>query len=78
MINWTEDEEQTLAETVLRHIREKSTLLAAMSEASNKLNRSEDTCSSRWHKHTKDKYQVAVIHAMKIRYKKEGEYPLHV
>ena len=70
MTTWTEEEEIELAEVVLRHIREKSTLLAAMNEASNKLNRSEDECSSRWHRYTKDNYQVAVIHAMKIRYAK--------
>lgn len=63
---WTEDQVQTLAEIVLKHIRNKSTLINASKEAAETLHKTEEECNNHWCNHVKDEYSQAIIHAMKV------------
>ncbi|MFD2704907.1 RsfA family transcriptional regulator [Salibacterium lacus] len=57
---WSTDEDIMLAEIVLRHVREKSTQLAAFQEAADKLSRTAAACGFRWNACIRKKYEKAV------------------
>ncbi|MGY4689721.1 RsfA family transcriptional regulator [Salibacterium sp. K-3] len=57
---WSADEDITLAEIVLRHVREGSTQLAAFQEAGEKLTRTAAACGFRWNACIRKKYEKAV------------------
>jgi prespore-specific regulator len=67
MGEWTEDEDIILAEAVLRHIREGSTMLNAFDEARIKLNRTSAACGFRWNAFVRKDYHNAVAIAKKER-----------
>ena len=64
---WTEEEDLILSETVLRHIREGSTQLAAFEEVGKKLSRTAAACGFRWNSLVRKKYEAAIALAKKQR-----------
>ncbi|WP_026690010.1 RsfA family transcriptional regulator [Alteribacter aurantiacus] len=64
---WNSDEDLTLAEVVLRHIREGSTQLAAFEEVGQKLSRTPAACGFRWNSAIRKKYDTAIQLAKKQR-----------
>lgn len=64
---WNEDEDLLLAETVLRHIREGSTQLAAFEEVGKKLSRTSAACGFRWNSLVRKRYENAIGLAKKQR-----------
>jgi prespore-specific regulator len=64
---WNEDEDLLLAETVLRHIREGSTQLAAFEEVGKKLSRTSAACGFRWNSLVRKRYENAISLAKKQR-----------
>jgi len=64
---WNEDEDLLLAETVLRHIREGSTQLAAFEEVGKKLSRTSAACGFRWNSLVRKRYDNAISLAKKQR-----------
>ncbi|WP_280769094.1 RsfA family transcriptional regulator [Salipaludibacillus daqingensis] len=64
---WNQDEDLLLAETVLRHIREGGTQLAAFEEVAEKLSRTSAACGFRWNSSVRKKYQSAIHLAKKAR-----------
>ncbi|PYZ97913.1 RsfA family transcriptional regulator [Alteribacter lacisalsi] len=70
---WNNDEDLTLAETVLRHIREGSTQLAAFEEVGHKLSRTPAACGFRWNSAIRKKYDTAIQLAKKQRKAVKGK-----
>ncbi len=66
---WTPEDDVTLAELVLRHIREGSTQLIAFEEAANLLGRTAAACGYRWNGVVRRHYDDAVKEAKSIRRK---------
>jgi len=64
---WREDEDILLAEAVLRHIREGSTLMSALDEVEKKLNRPAAECGFRWSAFVRHSYKNAINNAKKKR-----------
>ncbi|MFC4617240.1 RsfA family transcriptional regulator [Camelliibacillus cellulosilyticus] len=64
---WSEDEDLLLAETVLRHIREGSTQLAAFEEVGKSLSRTAAACGFRWNSLVRKKFETAIAIAKKQR-----------
>jgi prespore-specific regulator len=64
---WTPEDDLILAETVLRHIREGGTQLAAFEEVGDKLNRTAAACGFRWNAEVRKRYVEAVELAKKQR-----------
>jgi hypothetical protein len=64
---WNEDEDLLLAETVLRHIREGGTQLAAFEEVGKKLSRTSAACGFRWNSLVRKRYENAISLAKKQR-----------
>ncbi|PYZ93253.1 RsfA family transcriptional regulator [Salipaludibacillus keqinensis] len=64
---WNQDEDLLLAETVLRHIREGGTQLAAFEEVAERLSRTSAACGFRWNSSIRKKYQAAIQLAKKAR-----------
>lgn len=64
---WNQDEDLLLAETVLRHIREGGTQLAAFEEVAERLSRTSAACGFRWNSSVRKKYQSAIQLAKKAR-----------
>ncbi len=64
---WTEKEDQILAETVLRHIREGSTQLEAFDEVARKLGRTPGACGFRWNAVVRKKEEENFLKAKKQR-----------
>ncbi|WP_416151055.1 RsfA family transcriptional regulator [Salipaludibacillus sp. HK11] len=64
---WNQDEDLLLAETVLRHIREGGTQLAAFDEVAERLSRTSAACGFRWNSSVRKKYQSAIQMAKKTR-----------
>lgn len=62
---WTKENDLELAETVLRHIREGSTQVAAFTEASKKLNRTPGACGYRWNAEVRKNFDQAIVLAKK-------------
>ncbi|MBM7644249.1 chromosome segregation ATPase [Scopulibacillus daqui] len=70
---WSHDEDLLLAETVLRHIREGSTQLAAFEEVGQKLSRTSAACGFRWNSLVRKNYESAVALAKKQRKAVQGQ-----
>lgn len=64
---WSHDEDLLLAETVLRHIREGSTQLAAFEEVGQQLSRTSAACGFRWNSLVRKHYDSAIVLAKKQR-----------
>ncbi len=64
---WNQDEDLLLAETVLRHIREGGTQLAAFEEVAEKLSRTSAACGFRWNSAIRKQYVAAIQLAKKTR-----------
>ncbi|SER64172.1 RsfA family transcriptional regulator [Salipaludibacillus aurantiacus] len=64
---WNQDEDLLLAETVLKHIREGGTQLAAFEEVADKLSRTSAACGFRWNSSVRKKYDSAIQLAKKAR-----------
>ncbi|MDQ0244566.1 prespore-specific regulator [Bacillus fengqiuensis] len=64
---WSHDDDLLLAETVLRHIREGGTQLAAFDEVGDKLNRTSAACGFRWNAEVRKRYNEAIALAKKQR-----------
>ncbi|TCP30478.1 RsfA family transcription factor [Scopulibacillus darangshiensis] len=64
---WSHDEDLLLAETVLRHIREGSTQLAAFEEVGQQLSRTSAACGFRWNSLVRKQYDSAIALAKKQR-----------
>jgi prespore-specific regulator len=64
---WTEDEDIILAEAVLRHIREGSTMLNAFDEVGIKLNRASAACGFYWNAFVSKDYHNAIAIAKRER-----------
>ena len=73
---WTEREDLFLATSVLEHVKQGSTQLAAFDYAAEKLNRTPSACGFRWNSAVRHRYQdkLEEIRAERIRAKiKEGK-----
>jgi prespore-specific regulator len=66
---WTPEDDVTLAELVLRHIREGSTQLVAFDEAASLLGRTAAACGYRWNGVVRRHYEDAVREAKQVRRK---------
>ncbi|WP_051302137.1 hypothetical protein [Salibacterium aidingense] len=66
---WSADEDITLAEIVLRHVREGSTQLSAFQEAGEKLSRTAAACGFRWNACIRKKYESAIEMARTHKHK---------
>ncbi|XYY59698.1 RsfA family transcriptional regulator [Bacillus velezensis] len=64
---WSEENDLSLAETVLRHVREGSTRLNAFEEVGDKLNRTSAACGFRWNAVVRHQYEKALQLAKKQR-----------
>ncbi|GAF14615.1 prespore specific transcriptional activator RsfA [Bacillus sp. JCM 19045] len=64
---WSHEDDLLLAETVLRHIREGSTQLAAFEEVAEALVRTSAACGFRWNSTIRKKYEAEVNLAKKKR-----------
>lgn len=60
---WTEEDDQVLAEIILRHIKEGSTQLAAFEECAEKLGRTEAACGFRWNAYVRKQHQAGIENA---------------
>ena len=67
---WTPEDDVTLAELVLRHIREGSTQLVAFDEAAALLGRTSAACGYRWNGVVRRHYEDAIRDAKQVRYAK--------
>lgn len=68
---WSHEDDLLLAETVLHHIRDGSTQVAAFDEVADKLNRTSAACGYRWNAEVRDQYVQAVELAKKQRKEKK-------
>lgn len=69
---WAQEDDLLLAETVLRHIREGSTQLAAFEETAEKLSRTSAACGFRWNSTIRKKYEAEVALAKKKGLRRKG------
>jgi prespore-specific regulator len=64
---WSHEDDLLLAETILRHIRDGSTQVAAFDEVGDELNRTSAACGYRWNAEVRTHYVDAVEIAKKQR-----------
>lgn len=64
---WLEENDELLAETVLRHVREGSTQLNAFEEAGDALNRTAAACGFRWNAVVRREFEKELAEAKKER-----------
>lgn len=64
---WSEEEDLFLAETVLKHIRQGSTQLAAFKDVGVKLSRTPAACGFRWNSLIRKRYEKAITLAKQER-----------
>ena len=67
---WLDENDELLAETVLRHVREGSTQLNAFEEAGDALNRTAAACGFRWNAVVRREYEKDLKDAKKDRKQK--------
>lgn len=67
---WMSENDETLAEMVLRHVREGSTQLNAFEEAGDELNRTAAACGFRWNAVVRHQYETELKQAKKERKEK--------
>ncbi len=71
---WTPEEDELLAETVLRHIKENSTQLEAFKEVGKQLKRTAGACGFRWNSYVRKQYNTEIQQAkQKQREEKKKE-----
>ncbi len=71
---WTDEEDLILAETVLQHIREGNTQLAAFNEIGKRLSRTAAACGFRWNSTVRKKYVKAISLAKQQRKLNNGSH----
>lgn len=64
---WLQQDDELLAETVLRHVREGSTQLSAFEEVGDALNRTAAACGFRWNAVVRQEYEGELSEAKKER-----------
>jgi prespore-specific regulator len=64
---WTEENDHILVETVLSHIRNGSTQLAAFQEAAERLERTPAACGFRWNAEVRKRFEKEIRDAKKDR-----------
>lgn len=64
---WTPEDDAVLAETVLKHIREGSTQLAAFDEAGERLERTAGACGFRWNSEVRKRHEDEIRRAKAVR-----------
>lgn len=64
---WLKENDEVLAEAVLRHVKEGSTQLNAFEEAGDKLNRTAAACGFRWNAVVRRFYEKELAEAKRIR-----------
>lgn len=64
---WLKENDELLAEAVLRHVKEGSTQLNAFEEAGDKLNRTAAACGFRWNAVVRKRYEKELEEAKRIR-----------
>jgi prespore-specific regulator len=64
---WLEQDDLTLADTVLKHIRNGSTQLAAFEETAELLNRTPAACGFRWNSEVRKGYEQEIKEAKTLR-----------
>ncbi len=67
---WMQENDELLAELVLRHVREGSTQLNAFEEAGDELNRTAAACGFRWNAVVRHQYETELKEAKKERKEK--------
>jgi prespore-specific regulator len=70
---WTTEDDQILAEVVLKHIRDGSTQLAGFNEASRRLGRTAAACGFRWNAFVRKQYKPAIEVAKEERKQRKSE-----
>ncbi|MFC5450997.1 hypothetical protein [Paenibacillus aestuarii] len=71
--SWQDSDDKTLAETVLSHIKSKSTQLAAFDDAAKILGRTSAACGFRWNSEIRKRYEKEVKEAKLMRSKTKNE-----
>ncbi|WP_121614138.1 RsfA family transcriptional regulator [Mesobacillus foraminis] len=64
---WTQEEDELLAATVLRHIKENSTQLEAFKEVGKQLERTAGACGFRWNSYLRKQYSTEIQQAKQKR-----------
>jgi|GEM_PF-1081204 len=70
---WTTEDDQVLAEIVLRHIRDGSTQLAGFNEASRRLGRTAAACGFRWNACVRRQYRNSIETAKEQRKERKSQ-----
>lgn len=70
---WTVEDDSTLAEVVLKHIRDGSTQLAGFNEASRQLGRTAAACGFRWNACVRKQYRKQIEIAKEERKERKSE-----
>ncbi|WP_186446278.1 RsfA family transcriptional regulator [Paenibacillus cremeus] len=60
---WTQEEDNILAQTILQHIRNRSTQLKGFEDAAEKLGRTSAACGFRWNSDVRSRYEDAIREA---------------
>ncbi|WP_090820667.1 hypothetical protein [Paenibacillus sp. yr247] len=69
--SWNDVHDKELAKTVLTHIRNGSTQLAAFEEVASRINRTQSACGFRWNKELRKQYENEVLEAKQNRSKQK-------
>jgi RsfA family transcription factor len=71
--NWSEDDDSVLTSTVLNHIRNGSTQLAAFDEVGERLHRTSAACGFRWNGFVRKQYEKQIKEAKQMRMMKKSQ-----
>lgn len=74
---WTTEDDFSLAEVTLRHIREGGTQLSAFEEVAEKMGRTAAACGFRWNSYVRKKYVQAIAIAKAQRQKNKLNRPFY-
>lgn len=69
---WSKNEDQMLAEVVLKYIEDGSTQLAAFAEVGERINRSSEACGFRWNSVLRRKYESSLQIVQEQRRSRSG------
>lgn len=70
---WTDNHDVTLAQTVISHIKNGSTQLAAFEDSASRLNRTAAACGFRWNKELRHQYETEINDAKLFRMKRKQQ-----
>ncbi|OPH58422.1 hypothetical protein BC351_24030 [Paenibacillus ferrarius] len=70
---WIENHDITLAKTVISHIKNGSTQLAAFEESASRMNRTVAACGFRWNKELRKQYEAEINDAKLYRIKQKQQ-----